>query len=158
MVFGLDFFCKQPEQLPFSPPRTGRSCGTTLATAFVRQRPSVGGYASQFARTLLRLCFAKLLVLLVGGPDDATACAPYGARPVASGNLTTSSQVHLVAGVSRAHPTRRLWRGRISGRFGVLEIGRGKLLNFQSPKLQEAEAKKIKPSYRQEALAMGVRP
>ena len=34
-------------------------------------------------------------MLLVGGPDDATACAPYGARPVASGNLTTSSQVHL---------------------------------------------------------------
>ena len=34
-------------------------------------------------------------------PDDATACAPYGARPVASGNLTTSSQVHLVAGASR---------------------------------------------------------
>ena len=61
----------------------------------LRQRPSVGGYSSQFARTLLRLCFAKLLVLLVGGPDDATACAPYGARPVASGNLTTSSQVHL---------------------------------------------------------------
>ena len=92
----------------------------------LRQRPSVGGYSSQFARTLLRLCFAKLLVLLVGGPDDATACAPYGARPVASGNLTTSSQVHLVAGASRAHPTRRLWRGRISWRFGVLEIGRGK--------------------------------
>ena len=63
----------------------------------LRQRPSVGGYSSQFARTLLRLCFAKLLVLLVGGPDNATACAPYGARPVASGNLTTSSQVHLVA-------------------------------------------------------------
>ena len=34
-------------------------------------------------------------------PDDATACAPYGARPLASGNLTTSSQVHLVAGASR---------------------------------------------------------
>ena len=67
----------------------------------LRQRPSVGGYSSQFARTLLRLCFAKLLVLLVGGPDNATACAPYGARPVASGNLTTSSQVHLVAGASR---------------------------------------------------------
>ena len=92
----------------------------------LRQRPSVGGYSSQFARTLLRLCFAKLLVLLVGGPDDATACAPYGARPVASGNLTTSSQVHLVAGASRAHPTRRLWRGRISGRLGGLKIGRGK--------------------------------
>ena len=61
----------------------------------LRQRPSVGGYSSQLARILLRLCFAKLLVLLVGGPDDATACAPYGARPVASGNLTTSSQVHL---------------------------------------------------------------
>ena len=43
----------------------------------------------------MRLCFAKLLALFVGGPDDATACAPYGARPVASGNLTTSSQVHL---------------------------------------------------------------
>ena len=34
-------------------------------------------------------------MLLIGGPDNATACAPYGARPVASGNLTTSSQVHL---------------------------------------------------------------
>ena len=68
----------------------------------LRQRPSVGGYSSQFARTLLRLCFAKLLVLLVGGPDNATACAPYGARPVASGNLTTSSQAHLPMG--RDHP------------------------------------------------------
>ena len=67
----------------------------------LRQRPSVGGYSSQFAHTLLRLYFAKLLALLVGEPDDATACAPYGARPVASGNLTTSSQVHLVAGASR---------------------------------------------------------
>ena len=49
--------------------------------------------ASQFARTLLRLCFAKLLAMLVGEPDD------------------------FVAGASCAHPTRRLWRGRISGRF-----------------------------------------
>ena len=29
----------------------------------------------RFARTLLRLCFAKLLVLLVGGPDDFVAGA-----------------------------------------------------------------------------------
>ena len=54
--------------------------------------------ASQFARTLLRLCFAKLLAMLVGEPDD------------------------FVAGASCAHPTRRLWRGRISGRFGDLEV------------------------------------
>ena len=55
------------------PPRTG-PCGS----------------APQFARTLLRLCFAKLLVLLVGGPDD------------------------FVAGASRAHPTRPLRGGRIT--------------------------------------------
>ena len=42
------------------------------------------------ARTLLRLCFAKLLVLLVGGPDN------------------------FVAGASRAHPTRPLRGGRIA--------------------------------------------
>ena len=105
----------------------------------LRQRPSVGGYSSQFARTLLRLCFAKLLVLLVGGPDNATACAPYGARPVASGNLTTSSQVHLVAGASRAHPTRRLWRGRISWRCGDWEFGRS---FSKSPKLQVSQQRK----------------
>ena len=121
------------------------------------------GAVRTFCRVSLRYFAARVPLRSFGfaslrQPDDATACAPYGARPVASGNLTTSSQVHLVAGASRAHPTRRLWLGRISGRFGVLEIGRGKLLNFQSPKLQEAEAKKIKPSYRQEALAMGVRP
>ena len=78
------------------------------------------------SRTLLRLCFAKLLAMLVGEPDDATACAPYGARPVASGNLTTSSQVHLIAGASRAHPTRRLRRGRISWRCGDWEFGRSR--------------------------------
>ena len=107
----------------------------------LRQRPSVGGYSSQFARTLLRLCFAKLLVLLVGGPDDATACAPYGARPVASGNLMTSSQVHLVAGVSRAHPTRRLWRGRIFWRCGDWEFGRG------SPKFQVSQQRKQQKAF-----------
>ena len=102
------------------------------------------GAASQFARTLLRLCFAKLLVLLVGGPDDATACAPYGARPVASGNLTTSSQVHLVAGASRAHPTRRLWRGRISWRCGDWEFGR----RFsKSPKLQVSQQRKQQKAF-----------
>ena len=110
----------------------------------LRQRPSVGGYSSQFARTLLRLCFAKLLVLLVGGPDDATACAPYGARPVASGNLTTSSQVHLVAGASRAHPTRRLWRGRISWRCGDWEFGRR---SSKSPKLQVAQQRKQQKAF-----------
>ena len=110
----------------------------------LRQRPSVGGYSSQFARTLLRLCFAKLLALLVGGPDDATACAPYGARPVASGNLTTSSQVHLVAGVSRAHPTRRLWRGRISWRCRDWEFGR----RFsKSPKLQVSQQRKQQKAF-----------
>ena len=110
----------------------------------LRQRPSVGGYSSQFARTLLRLCFAKLLVLLVGGPDDATACAPYGARPVASGNLTTSSQVHLVAGASRAHPTRRLWRGRISWRCGDWEFGRR---SSKSPKLQVSQQRKQQKAF-----------
>ena len=96
--------------------------------------------ASQSARhSLLRLCFAKLLALLVGGPDDATACAPYGARPVASGNLTTSSQVHLVAGASCAHPTRRLWRGRISWRCGDWEFGRR---SSKSPKLQVSQQRK----------------
>ena len=108
----------------------------------LRQRPSVGGYSSQFAHTLLRLCFAKLLALLVGGPDDATA--PYGARPVASGNLTTSSQVHLVAGASRAHPTRRLWRGRISWRCGDWEFGR----RFsKSPKLQVSQQRKQQKAF-----------
>ena len=46
--------------------------------------------SAQKSRTLLRLCFAKLLVLLVGGPDD------------------------FVAGASRAHPTRPLRGGRIT--------------------------------------------
>ena len=110
----------------------------------LRQRPSVGGYSSQFARTLLRLCFAKLLALLVGGPDDATACAPCGARLVASGNLTTSSQVHLVAGVSRAHPTRRLWRGRISWRCGDWEFGRR---SSKSPKLQISQQRKQQKAF-----------
>ena len=81
----------------------------------LRQRPSVGGYSSQFARTLLRLCFAKLLVLLVGGPDD------------------------FVAGASRAHPTRRLWRGRISWRCGDWEFGRS---FSKSPKLQVSQQRK----------------
>ena len=45
--------------------------------------------SAQKSRTLLRLCFAKLLVLLVGGPDD------------------------FVAGAFRAHPTRPLRGGRI---------------------------------------------
>ena len=45
---------------------------------------------SGFARTLLRLCFAKLLASLVGGPDG------------------------FAAGASRAQATRRLRRGRIS--------------------------------------------
>ena len=48
--------------------------------------------------SLSRLCFAKPLAMLVGEPDD------------------------FVAGASCAHPTRRLWRGRISGRIlGVLD-------------------------------------
>ena len=88
--------------------------------------------------------YAKLLALLVGGPDDATACAPYGARPVASGNLTTLSQVHLVAGVSRAHPTRRLRRGRISWRCGDCEFGR----RFsKSPKLQVSQQRKQQKAF-----------
>ena len=90
----------------------------------LRQRPSVGGYSSQFARTLLRLCFAKLLVLLVGGPDNATACAPYGARPVASGNLTTSSQVHLVAGASRRRCISRSPNPTPVARANLLEMWR----------------------------------
>ena len=81
----------------------------------LRQRPTVGGYASQFARTLLRLCFAKLLVLLVGGPDN------------------------FVTGASRAHPTRRLWRGRISWRCGDWEFGRS---FSKSPKLQVSQQRK----------------
>ena len=81
----------------------------------LRQRPSVGGYSSQFARTLLRLCFAKLLVLLVGGPDN------------------------FVAGASCAHPTRRLWRGRISWRCGDWEFGRS---FSKSPKLQVSQQRK----------------
>ena len=92
-------------------------------------------------------------MLLVGGPDDATACAPYGARPVASGNLTTSSQVHLALTQPDA-----CGAGESLGDLESWRSGGVKLLNFQSPKLQEAEAKKIKPSYRQEALAMGVKP
>ena len=121
----------------------------------LRQRPSVGGYSSQFARTLLRLCFAKLLVLLVGGPDDATACAPYGARPVASGNLTTSSQVHLVAGASRAHPTRRLRRGRISWRCGDWEFGR----RSKTPSLTAAKATEsiCLPNFRGDRTSGGFR-
>ena len=86
----------------------------------LRQRPSVGGYSSQFARTLLRLCFAKLLVLLVGGPDD------------------------FVAGASRAHPTRRLWRGRISWRCGDWEFGRRSL---KSPKLQVSQQRKQQKAF-----------
>ena len=39
--FGLDFVCKQPERLPFSPPRTG-PCGTTLATARLRSAATFG--------------------------------------------------------------------------------------------------------------------
>ena len=83
-------------------------------------------------------------MLLVGGPDDATACAPCGARPVASGNLTTSSQVHLVAGASRAHPTRRLWRGRISWRCGDWEFGRS---SSKSPKLQVSQQRKQQKAF-----------
>ena len=104
----------------------------------LRQRPSVGGYSSQFARTLLRLCFAKLLVLLVGGPDDATACAPYGARPVASGNLTTSSQVHLALTQPDA-----CGAGESLGDVEIGSSGGVKLLNSQSPKLQETKATKL---------------
>ena len=63
----------------------------TLATFAMRKILARGlAAAPQFARTLLRLCFAKLLVLLVGGPDD------------------------FVAGASRAHPTRPLRGGRIA--------------------------------------------
>jgi len=113
-------------------------CGTTLATAYGSDLRSVDilrssrapscDFASQSSS-----CYSS------GGPDDATACAPYGARPVASGNLTTSSQVHLVAGASRAHPTRRLWRGRISWRCGDWEFGR----RFsKSPKLQVSQQRK----------------
>ena len=50
---------------------------------------------------------------------------------------------------------------RLLSLLGDLESWRSggvKILKFQSPELQEAKAKKIKPSYRQEALAMGVRP
>ena len=86
----------------------------------LRQRPSVGGYSSQFAHTLLRLCFAKLLALLVGGPDD------------------------FVADVSRAHPTRRLWRGRISWRCGDWEFGRR---SSKSPKLQVSQQRKQQKAF-----------
>ena len=34
----------------------------------------------------------------------AAACAPFGARPLASGDLTTSSQVHLVRGIPSRAP------------------------------------------------------
>ena len=43
----------------------------------LRQRPSVGGYASQFARTLLRPCFARLLAWLVGEPDGFAVGASH---------------------------------------------------------------------------------
>ena len=55
----------------------------------------------------------------------------------------------------------RVTEVRLLSLLGDLESWRSggvKLLKFQSPKLQEAKAKKIKPSYRQEALAMGVSP
>ena len=39
---------------------------------------------------------------LAGVLGRATPCGPYGARPSASGNLTTSSQAHLPMG--RDHP------------------------------------------------------
>ena len=58
----------------------------------LRQRPSVGGYASQFARTLLRPCFARLLAWLVGEPDG------------------------FAVGASCAHPTRSLRDRRIPAR------------------------------------------
>ena len=42
------------------------------------------------------------LGLAVARLGRATPCGPYGARPSASGNLTTSSQAHLP--MSRDHP------------------------------------------------------
>ena len=42
------------------------------------------------------------LGLAVARLGRATPCGPYGARPSASGNLTTSSQAHLPMG--RDHP------------------------------------------------------
>ena len=72
-------------------PAVGTKIAHPLATFATRKLLARGlAAASQFARTLLRLCFAKLLVLLVGGPDD------------------------FVAGASRAHPTRPLRGGRIT--------------------------------------------
>ena len=74
-----------------APPAIGTKIAHPLATFATRKLLARGlAAASQFARTLLRLCFAKLLVLLVGGPDD------------------------FVAGASRAHPIRPLRGGRIA--------------------------------------------
>ena len=74
-----------------APPAVGTKIAHPLATFATRKLLARGlAAASQFARTLLRLCFAKLLVLLVGGPDD------------------------FVAGASRAHPIRPLRGGRIA--------------------------------------------
>ena len=89
-----------------------------LARGSVRTRSKVSMYFNEgqyrlcrgavrtFCRVSLRYFAAHYTLRSFGfaslrQPDDATACAPYGARPVASGNLTTSSQVHLVAGASR---------------------------------------------------------
>ena len=62
-------------------PTGGTKIVHPLATFATRKLLARGlAAASQFARTLLRLCFAKLLVLLVGGPDDFVA----GASPFES--------------------------------------------------------------------------
>ena len=68
---------------------TLRLCGNQNAYLTGSLQKSRRPQSAQKSRTLLRLCFAKLLVLLVGGPDD------------------------FVAGASRAHPPRRLRGGRI---------------------------------------------
>ena len=67
-----------------------RLCGKQNADLTGSLQKSRRPQSAQKSRTLLRLCFAKLLVLLVGGPDD------------------------FVAGASRAHPTRPLRGGRIT--------------------------------------------
>ena len=67
-----------------------RLCGKQNAYLTGSLQKSRRPQSAQKSRTLLRLCFAKLLVLLVGGPDD------------------------FVAGASRAHPTRPLRGGRIA--------------------------------------------
>ena len=65
-----------------------RLCGKQNAYLTGSLQKSRRPQSAQKSRTLLRLCFAKLLVLLVGGPDDFVAgaspfesCAFFGAFP-----------------------------------------------------------------------------